>query len=70
MDELMIDDLWPRIRTTVERYQELYELSNVGAVLKQKPLREQLRYWLTLSELNELVDADVVDLARKERHGG
>ena len=66
-DERMINDTWPLIRETVGRYKAILDQTNVGSVLRGRPLSQQLAFWLTLAQLDELIDSDVVEIARREK---
>lgn len=67
-DERMINDTWPLIRETVGRFKAILDQTNLGLALRGRPLSQQLAFWLTLAQLDELIDSDVVEVAREEKH--
>lgn len=64
-DEELINHYWPLIRTTVERYKPIFEWSGLMWRIQSRPVEKQIEVWMTLRRLWELVDDDVVQVARE-----
>lgn len=69
-DEELINRYWPLIRTTVERYKPVFEWSGLMWRIQSRPVEKQIEMWMTLKRLWELVDDDVVEVAREVRREG
>lgn len=69
-DEELINRYWPLIRTTVERYKPTFEWCGLMWRIQSRPVEKQIEVWMTLRRLCELVDDDVVEVAREVRREG
>lgn len=68
-EERLINETWPRIRETVERMRPTFHGSRAEMILLDRPIRQQMSFWLAMSQLEDLVDERVVEVARKAREG-
>ena len=66
-DERLINETWPLIRETVDRYRPLLEHTGILNHLKFRPVREQLDFWLGMKMAGEDHMPEVEDIARQVR---
>ena len=64
-DERLINETWPLIRETVNKYRPLLEHTGILGHLAFRPVREQLNFWLTMKALDEERMPEVEEVARE-----
>ena len=68
-EERLINETWPLIRETVERMKPVFQGTRADLILRDRPIEQQMSFWLTMSQLDELVDVGMVEIARRVRNG-
>ena len=66
-DERLINETWPLIRETVSEWRPVLERTGFLRYVQGKTLRDQLDFWLHMSQLEEFKFPEVVEEARKVR---
>ena len=54
----------------INRYKPIFEWSGLMWRIQSRPVEKQIEMWMTLRRLWELVDDDVVKIAREVRREG
>lgn len=62
-DERIINETWPLIRETYNRYKPIVERLGYMPYVQAKDLKGQMQFWLALKHMDECHDARVESLA-------
>lgn len=68
-DERLINETWPIIRETVEKYRPMLVDSGFILRVQYMPLEKQLAFWKCLHVMDTESDERVDELARQVRAG-
>ena len=66
-DERLINETWPLIRETVNKYRPLLEHTGIPGHLAFRPVKEQLDFWLAMKAADENRMPEVEEIAREVR---